>query len=109
MALRRGRGVLSGVGKIADRLRAWHDAAVKVSGLAMVTLEINEPSLRPWIECCIDRFGWDRVIFASNFPVDGIAGSYQDLLRAFDQVLKPDKPDQLEKFFAANAERIYRV
>ncbi|MGO9386296.1 MAG: amidohydrolase family protein [Mycobacterium sp.] len=85
------------------------DAAVKVSGLAMVTLEINEPSLRPWIECCIDRFGWDRVIFASNFPVDGIAGSYQDLLRAFDQVLKPDKPDQLEKFFAANAERIYRV
>jgi len=85
------------------------DAAVKVSGLAMVTLEISEPSMRPWIECCIDRFGWDRVIFGSNFPVDGIAGSYGDLLRVFDEVLKPEDEDQLEKFFANNAERIYRI
>ena len=85
------------------------DAAVKVSGLAMVTREISEPSLRPWIECCVDRFGWDRVIFASNFPVDGLFGSYGDLLRVFDEVLKPEDEAQLEKFFAANAERIYRV
>jgi len=85
------------------------DAAVKVSGLAMVTLEISGPSMRPWIECCIDRFGWDRVIFGSNFPVDGLAGSYGDLLRVFDEVLKPDDGDQLEKFFATNAERIYRI
>jgi len=82
---------------------------VKVSGLAMVTREISEPSMRPWIEGCIDRFGWDRVIFASNFPVDGLFGSYGDLLRVFDEVLKPDDEAQLEKFFAANAERIYRI
>lgn len=85
------------------------DAAVKVSGLAMVTVEMNEASMRPWIECCVDRFGWDRVIFASNFPVDGLAGSYRDLIRVFDEVLTPDDEIQLEKFFAANAERIYRL
>jgi predicted TIM-barrel fold metal-dependent hydrolase len=85
------------------------DAAVKVSGLAMVTFEISEPSMRRWIECCIDRFGWDRVVFGSNFPVDGLMGSYGDLLRVFDEVLKPADADQLEKFFATNAERIYRV
>jgi len=85
------------------------DAAVKVSGLAMVTREISERSMRPWIECCVDRFGWDRIIFASNFPVDGIAGSYGDLMRVFDEVLKPEDRDQLEKFFATNAERIYRI
>jgi L-fuconolactonase len=85
------------------------DAAVKVSGLAMVTLEISEPSMRPWIECCIDRFGWDRVIFGSNFPVDGLAGSYGDLLRVFNEVLKPEDETFLEKFYATNAERIYRL
>jgi predicted TIM-barrel fold metal-dependent hydrolase len=36
-------------------------------------------------------------------------GSYGDLLRVFDEVLKPADTDQLEKFFATNAERIYRV
>ncbi|MGV9613560.1 amidohydrolase family protein [Nocardia xishanensis] len=85
------------------------DAAVKVSGLAMVTFEISEASMRPWIECCVDRFGWDRMVFASNFPVDGLAGSYGDLIRVFDEVLTPDDGVQLEKFFATNAERIYRL
>ncbi|MBF6299454.1 amidohydrolase family protein [Nocardia amamiensis] len=85
------------------------DAAVKVSGLAMVTFEVSEARMRPWIECCVDRFGWDRVVFASNFPVDGLAGSYGDLIRVFDEVLRPDDEVQLEKFFAANAERIYRL
>ncbi|MFF4028128.1 amidohydrolase family protein [Nocardia elegans] len=85
------------------------DAAVKVSGLAMVTFEMSEARMRPWIECCVDRFGWDRVVFASNFPVDGLAGSYGDLIRVFDEVLGPDDEVQLEKFFAANAERIYRL
>lgn len=84
-------------------------AAVKVSGLAMVTFEISEPALRRWIEVCVDRFGWDRVIFASNFPVDGLAGSYQDLLNVFGEVLGHAGEDQLDKFYAANAERIYRI
>lgn len=84
-------------------------AAVKVSGLAMVTFEISEPALRRWIEVCVDRFGWDRVLFASNFPVDGLAGSYGDLLGVFGEVLKDAGADDLEKFFATNAERIYQV
>ncbi len=84
------------------------DAAVKISGLGMVTLEISEPSMRPWIECCLDRFGWDRVIFGSNFPVDRLAGSYGDLLRVFSEVLKAEDEALLEKFYATNAERIYR-
>ena len=85
------------------------DAAVKVSGLAMVTREISTAAMAPWIECCVDRFGWDRAVFASNFPVDGVGGSYGDLLRVFDEVFKDASSDQLQKFFADNAERIYRL
>jgi L-fuconolactonase len=85
------------------------DAAVKLSGLAMVTREISAASMGPWIECCIGLFGWDRVVFGSNFPLDGLVGSYEELLRVFDEVLKSARTEQLEKLFAANAERIYRV
>jgi L-fuconolactonase len=76
------------------------DAAVKISGLAMVTREISVAAMRPWIECCLDRFGWGRVLFASNFPVDGVAGSYADLLRVFDEVLKEASNEQRQAFFA---------
>jgi len=82
-------------------------AAVKISGLAMVTREIGVAAIRPWIECCLDRFGWDRVLFASNFPVDGVGGSYADLLHVFDEVLKEASSEQRQEFFAGNAERIY--
>lgn len=83
------------------------DAAVKISGLAMVTREISVAAMRPWIECCVDRFGWDRVLFASNFPVDGVGGSYGELLSVFDEVLKDASSEQLQEFFAGNAERTY--
>ncbi len=85
------------------------DAAVKISGLAMVTRDISVAAMAPWIECCVERFGWDRVLFASNFPVDGVAGSYGELLRVFDEVLKDASSEQLQKLFASNADRIYRL
>ena len=85
------------------------DAAVKISGLAMVTREISAAAMRPWIECCVDRFGWERVLFASNFPVDSVAGSYPELLRVFDTVLNGASGEQRQKLFAGNAERIYRL
>jgi L-fuconolactonase len=95
-------------GSMAEFARST-DATVKLSGLAMVTREISAASMGPWIECCIGLFGWDRVVFGSNFPLDGLFGSYEELLRVFDEVLKSARDEQLEKLFAANAERIYRV
>ncbi len=85
------------------------DAAVKISGLAMVTREISAAAMRPWIECCVDRFGWDRVLFASNFPIDRVAGSYTELLHVFGEVRKGASTEQLQKLFAGNAERVYRL
>jgi predicted TIM-barrel fold metal-dependent hydrolase len=83
------------------------NAAVKLSGLAMVTREITAAAMRPWIECCLDRFGWDRVLFASNFPVDSVGGSYPELLHVFDTVLNGASDEHLQNLFAGNAERIY--
>ena len=61
----------------------------KLSGLAMPLGSMGVDAQAPWLEHAIEVFGTDRCMFASNFPVDGMHGTF----------------DQL---FAATAERVYR-
>ena len=80
----------------------------KLSGLAM-PLHSNEASvLRPWIEHCLDEFGVDRCMFASNFPVDAMHGTYDELYGAYDGATAQLDAETRDKLFAANAERLYR-
>ena len=39
----------------------------------------------PWIEYAIEAFGADRCMFASNFPVDSMYGTFDDLYTVFDR------------------------
>jgi predicted TIM-barrel fold metal-dependent hydrolase len=80
----------------------------KLSGLVMPLRSTDPAVLRPWIEHCIEQFGVDRCMFASNFPVDGIAGTFDDVYSAYDAVTSGLDPADREKLFAANAERVYR-
>jgi predicted TIM-barrel fold metal-dependent hydrolase len=80
----------------------------KLSGLAM-PLHSNEASvLRPWIEHCLREFGVDRCMFASNFPVDAMHGTYDELYGAYDGATAHLDAETRDKLFAANAERLYR-
>ena len=80
----------------------------KLSGLAM-PLHSNEASvLRPWIEHCLESFGVDRCMFASNFPVDAMHGTFDELYGAYDGATAHLDAATRDKLFAANAERLYR-
>jgi predicted TIM-barrel fold metal-dependent hydrolase len=80
----------------------------KLSGLAM-PLHSNEAAvLRPWIEFCLDAFGVDRCMFASNFPVDAMHGTYDELYGAYDGATAHLDDATRDKLFAGNAERLYR-
>lgn len=79
----------------------------KLSGLAM-PLHSNEALvLRPWIEHCLESFGVDRCMFASNFPVDAMHGTYDELYGAYDGATAALDAETRDKLFAANAERVY--
>jgi predicted TIM-barrel fold metal-dependent hydrolase len=80
----------------------------KLSGLAM-PLHSNEASvLRPWIEHCLDAFGTDRCMFASNFPVDAMHGTFDELYSAYDGATAHLDAATRDQLFATNAERLYR-
>jgi L-fuconolactonase len=80
----------------------------KLSGLAMPLASISEAAFRPWIETAIELFGVDRCLFASNFPVDGMHGTFDELYTAFAAVTAGLDDAAVDKLFAANAERVYR-
>jgi len=80
----------------------------KLSGLAMPLGAMDAAAFAPWIEFAVEAFGVDRCLFASNFPVDGLHGTLDQLWSAYDTVTAGLDPADRTKLFATNAERVYR-
>jgi L-fuconolactonase len=81
----------------------------KLSGLAMPLGSMAVDVLAPWLEHTIDAFGVDRCLFASNFPVDGMHGTLDELYTSYSALTSGVGAESRDKLFAANAERIYRL
>jgi L-fuconolactonase len=64
---------------------------------------------RPYIEACIDAFGPQRCMFASNFPVDSAVGSYATVWNAFKRITVGASKDEKTALFGRTATRIYRL
>lgn len=93
-----------------DALASLSDNVLcKLSGLAMPLGSMAVDVQRPWIEYAIDAFGVNRCLFASNFPVDGMHGSFDELFSAYSTITAGLDVEDRDKLFAANAERVYRL
>jgi predicted TIM-barrel fold metal-dependent hydrolase len=116
--------VINHAGMFVDRssvagYRAWREGmrlladcpnvAVKISGLAMFDHRWTVESLRPYVLETIDTFGAERAMFASNFPVDRLFGSYADLWHAYASIVEGASVTEKEALFCRNAERCYRI
>jgi L-fuconolactonase len=92
-----------------DALACLGDNVVcKLSGLAMPLGSLGADALAPWLEYAIESFGVDHCMFASNFPVDSMYGTFDDLYETFTTVTAGLDSGSREKLFAGNAERVYR-
>ncbi|MEZ5931085.1 MAG: amidohydrolase [Alphaproteobacteria bacterium] len=90
-------------------LSGFPNVACKISGITAycapgtATLE----TLRPYIEHCIDCFGWNRVVWGSDWPVCTINSSILDWTAITKAVVAGEDPSNQEKLFRSNAIRIY--
>jgi len=92
-----------------DALAGLGDRVVcKLSGLAMPLGSMSATAFRPWIEHAVEVFGPERCMFASNFPVDGLHGSLDQLFTAYDEVTSGLDEAARDQLFAGTAERVYR-
>jgi predicted TIM-barrel fold metal-dependent hydrolase len=85
------------------------NVAVKISGLAMVDRNWTIETIRPFVLEAIERFGVERAMFASNFPVDKLYGSFGRHFHAYDRITRDYSDAERRAMFGGNAERIYRV
>ena len=97
---RRGIATLAGLGD---------HVVCKLSGLSMPFGTMAPGVVRPWLEYALEMFGAARCMFASNFPVDSAAGSFDDLYTTFTTVTGELDAGAREKLFACTAERVYRI
>jgi L-fuconolactonase len=57
----------------------------------------------------LEFFGYDRVLFGSDWPVCNLATTYQRWVETVQSMVASASPSDRAKLFRANAERIYRV
>lgn len=66
-----------------ESLSALPQITCKLSGLGMFDHDWTRDGIRPIVETVLDRFGPDRVMFGSNFPVDKLYSDYATVARAY--------------------------
>jgi predicted TIM-barrel fold metal-dependent hydrolase len=83
----------------------------KVSGLVAYTDPVNWRSedLRPFADRVLESFGWDRVMFGSDWPVCTLAASYRQWVEALLSLTQAAGETNQEKLFRDNAIRAYRL
>jgi L-fuconolactonase len=64
---------------------------------------------RHYFEYTIERFGADRCMFESNFPVDKLSCSYPVLWNAFKRLAAGASPTEKAHLFHDTAARVYRL
>ncbi|MEX1334833.1 MAG: amidohydrolase family protein, partial [Candidatus Limnocylindrales bacterium] len=94
--------------EITDLAEA-QNVIVKVSGLDICDPRWTIDSLRPWVMTCIEAFGPERTIFASNWPFGRLFASYPDVIGAWATLIEDFSLDERTAMFSANAERYFRI
>lgn len=91
------------------RLAARPQVSIKISGLGITDRAWTLESVSPIVRECIDVFGVDRAMFASDFPVEKVHGGFADFYAAFDAITRHYSADERSRLFAGTAEAIYRI
>lgn len=94
-----------------SELAHMEHVAVKISGLTSncpPQLEVKQ-TIAPYIEACIDLFGWDRVVWGSDWPVVNLGQGLSHWLNLTHEIFAKESEANCQKLFQANAQHIYGI
>jgi predicted TIM-barrel fold metal-dependent hydrolase len=100
---------LEGWRKAMEKAAAHPNVAIKLSGIGEAgkrwSLQANGSIIRDLVSI----FGADRGMFASNFPVDGVVGTFTEIYDGFRAAVAHLPLPEQRKLLHDNASRIYRL
>lgn len=94
-----------------EALSAFPNVVCKLSGLATEADHRcwERSHLKPYIAHALACFGFDRVLFGSDWPVATLATDYSRWVETLQWAVVRASRAQLRQLFQTNAERIYHV
>lgn len=100
---------LSGWLNALRRVAEFPQVFIKISGLGLAETEWSIDDNCQIINRTIELFGPDRCMFASNFPVDGLCGSFDTIWSGFDQATKHLTDSERSALFCKTAIDLYQL
>ena len=94
-----------------NTIASFPNVACKVSGI-VVNADPHSwtaEDLRPYVDHVIESFGWERVMFGSDWPVCTLAARYKQWVEALSELTADAGEANRGKLFRENAERVYRL
>ncbi|MET4639330.1 amidohydrolase family protein [Mycetocola sp. 2940] len=105
----RSREGIDGWAQALTSIASAPNVSIKISGIGLQGVPWTAENNREIVERTAEIFGPDRIMFASNFPVDGLTGSYADIMGGFVTIAEGWSDDEQRQAFLTNAIRIYRL
>jgi predicted TIM-barrel fold metal-dependent hydrolase len=89
----------------------YPNVVCKISGLVAYAdpERWTAEDLRPYVEHVIGCFGWDRVLFGSDWPVCTLSASLKQWVEALSTITRDADEASRQKLFSENARRVYRL
>jgi len=98
---------IAGWRRALQALAECPNAAIKVSGLGVAGQRWSADQNRDIVHAAIEAFGVPRVMFASNFPVDGLCGGFEAIYAGFRDIAGAYTGPEQRAMFRDNAIRLY--
>jgi predicted TIM-barrel fold metal-dependent hydrolase len=92
-----------------EQVATCPNVAVKISGLGRPGLPWTVDANGPVIRDAIAIFSAERSMFASNFPVDSLCGSFREIVEGFGHAVADRPASEQAALFRDNARRVYRL
>ena len=81
----------------------WHKLPIPPSSIRLAY------AMMPYYNLCIEKFGVDRCMFESNFPVDKVSYSYTIIWNAFKRISEHFSQQERAALFYNTAVQVYRL
>lgn len=111
-----------GVPAIKDRAEhPWRESMIEIAKRPNVVVKISGvvayadpqkwtlPDIRPYVEHAIESFGWDRVVWGSDWPVCTLSAPLSTWVAATRAIIEHCSADERRKLLADNARRVWRL
>ncbi|MBR0650167.1 amidohydrolase family protein [Roseomonas terrae] len=103
----------------AEGLAAWRRAVALLAPHDCVRMKLSGIGLAPgtWpteenmriVQEAISILGWQRCLFASNYPVDSLVASFDTIYSGFKRAVRGFPRQQMDALFHDNAAALYRI